>query len=252
MTPLVAKGQSASQPAPKPTSKAGAAARPGSAASSFDRGLLRPSLLKAQAPETYQVKFVTTKGDFTLTVTRAWAPLGADRFYNLIRHHFFDNASFFRAIPNFMVQFGLSAHPPVSASWSHAEIKDDPVVKSNLKGYISFATAGPNTRTTQVFINLVDNTRLNEMGFAPFGQVTQGMEVVESLYTGYGEGAPGGAGPDQGEIEKQGKTYLDKGWPKLDSIKTATIVGAEGASGALKPAVKPAPNASGSASTKKP
>jgi peptidyl-prolyl cis-trans isomerase A (cyclophilin A) len=249
VTPVVAKGQSA----PQAAAKGATPARSSGTASPFDRALLRPSLLKAQAPESYQVKFVTTRGEFTLTVTRAWAPQGADRFYNLVRHHFYDNASFFRAIANFMVQFGLSAHPPVSAAWSHAEIKDDPVVKSNLKGYISFATAGPNTRTTQVFINLVDNTRLNEMGFAPFGQVTEGMEVVQSLYTGYGEGAPGGAGPDQGEIEKQGKPYLDKGWPKLDSIKTATIVGPPGASGPAKSPAKPAAKpSSGSAPGKKP
>jgi len=198
-----------------------------STAAHYDPALLHPALLKAQAPATYEVKFTTTKGDFTITVTRAWAPLGADRFYNLVRHHFYDNASFFRVLnnPPFMAQFGLSAYPAVSTVWSKANLKDDPVTQSNLRGYITFATAGPNTRTTQVFINFGDNKRLDAMGFAPFGQVSDGMTVVDSLYGDYGEGAPQGGGPDQEQIEKQGKPYLDKGWPKLDYIKTAVIVG---------------------------
>jgi peptidyl-prolyl cis-trans isomerase A (cyclophilin A) len=192
----------------------------------YDRALLKPSYLKAQAPETYQVKFTTTKGDFTVTVTRAWAPLGADRFYNLVRHHFYDNGAFFRVLNNFMAQFGISAYPPVSAAWEKAAIKDDPVTQSNGRGYLSFATSGPNTRTTQVFINFGDNKRLDAMGFAPFGQITDGMSVVDSLFAEYGEGAPDGGGPDQQQIEKQGKAYLDKGWSKLDVIKSAVIVGA--------------------------
>jgi len=191
---------------------------------SYDRALLRPALLKEKAPETYQVKFVTTRGDFVLTVTRAWAPLGADRFYNLVKHHFFDNASFFRTIPGFVTQFGISAYPPVAAAWINANIKDDPVTQSNKRGFITFATGGPNTRTTQVFINLGDNSRLDNDGFAPFGQVTEGMDVVEMLYGGYGDGPPRGSGPDQDKIQKQGKPYLDQGWPKLDSIKTATVI----------------------------
>lgn len=190
----------------------------------YDRTLLRPALLKDKAPDQYQVKFTTTRGDFTVTVTRAWAPVGADRFYNLVKHHFYDNASFFRVLPGFVVQFGISAYPAVSAAWRKTEIKDDPVTQSNQRGYIVFATAGKDTRTTQVFINLVDNKRLDSMGFAPFGQVTEGMNVVEMMYEGYGEGAPQGAGPDQSQIEAQGKPYLDKGWPKLDYIKTATLL----------------------------
>ena len=220
MLAAVASGQT---PAPEHKGATGAstAARP------YDRALLHPSLLKAQAPEKYEVKFTTTKGDFTITVTRAWAPAGADRFYNLVRHRFYDNASFFRAIKGFMVQFGVSAYPPVSAAWEKAEIKDDPVAQSNLKGFITFAAANePNTRTTQVFINLVDNSRLDSSRFAPFGKVTEGMNVVEALNTEYGEGAPEGAGPDQEQLGKLGKPYLDKGWPNLDSIKTAVIVGA--------------------------
>jgi peptidyl-prolyl cis-trans isomerase A (cyclophilin A) len=237
-----ASAQAPAQPAAKPqtssAAKAGTAAKSGSTAahSPYDRALLNPALLKGKAPDTYQVKFVTTRGEFTLTVTRAWAPVGADRFYNLVRHHFYDNGSFFRVVPEFVVQFGLSAYPPVSAAWKDTNIKDDPVTQSNKKGYITFATAGPNTRTTQVFINLKDNPRLDSMGFAPFGVVDgNGMNVVEMMYDQYGDNA----GPDQDQISKQGKPYLDKGWPKLDSIKSATLVAPAGAATA-KPAAAPA------------
>jgi peptidyl-prolyl cis-trans isomerase A (cyclophilin A) len=231
----------------KPSSAQKAPAKAGTVlavAKTYDRALLRPSLLKDQAPESYQVIFSSTKGDFTVTVTRAWAPKGADRFYNLVKHHFYDNASFFRVLTGFVAQFGLSAYPPVNAAWSKATITDDPVTQSNKKYYLTFATAGANTRTTQVFINLADNPRLDGMGFAAFAQVTDGMNVVDTLYAGYGEGAPSGGGPDQGEIEKQGKPYLDKGWPKLDSIKTAKLVAAPGAAPAAKktlPAKKTVP-----------
>jgi peptidyl-prolyl cis-trans isomerase A (cyclophilin A) len=194
-----------------------------STAKSYDRALLHPALLKDKAPETYQVKFETSKGDFTVSVTREWAPLGADRFYNLAKHHFFDNESFFRVLTGFIAQFGISAYPALNPVWEKATIKDDPVTQSNKKYFLTFATAGPNTRTTQLFINLADNPRLDGMGFAPFGQVTEGMNVVDTLYAGYGEGAPGGSGPDQDEIQKQGKPYLDKNFPKLDYIKTTTL-----------------------------
>jgi peptidyl-prolyl cis-trans isomerase A (cyclophilin A) len=164
---------------------------------------------------------VTTRGDFTIDVTRAWALLGADRFYNLVKHHFFDNASVFRVVPNFVAQFGISAYPAVTTAWKGTDIKDDPVTQSNKKGYITFATAGPNTRTTQVFINLVDNARLDRIGFAPFGVVEgDGMKVVDMFYDQYGDTA----GPDQPKIESQGKPYVDKGWPKLDTIKSATLL----------------------------
>jgi peptidyl-prolyl cis-trans isomerase A (cyclophilin A) len=206
-----------------PTKKAAAGAR------LYDRALLRPALLKDKAPETYQVKFVTTRGDFVLTVHRDWAPLGADRFYTLVKHHFYDNASFFRTIPSFVVQFGISAYPQVSKPWITATIKDDPVTQTNKRGTITFATGGANTRTTQVFINLGDNSRLDKDGFAPFGEVTEGMDVVDAFYGGYGDGPPRGSGPDQDQIQKQGKPYLDLGWPKLDSIKTATLLTAAGA-----------------------
>jgi peptidyl-prolyl cis-trans isomerase A (cyclophilin A) len=194
-----------------------------SAAKSYDRALLHPALLKDKAPETYQVKFETSKGDFTVSVTRAWAPLAADRFYNLAEHHFFDNESFFRVLKGFIAQFGISAYPALNAVWQKATIKDDPVTQSNKKYFVTFATAGPNTRTTQLFINLADNPRLDGMGFAPFGQVTEGMNVVDILYADYGEGPPTGSGPDQDKIQEQGKPYLDKNFPNLDYIKTTTL-----------------------------
>ena len=196
-------------------------------------------MLVAKAPATYQVKFTTTKGDFVISVTRAWAPLGADRFYNLVKHGFYTDAHFFRVIPGFVVQFGLNADPQVSRVWRAANIKDDSVTQSNKPGTVTFATAGRDTRTTQVFINLGNNGGLDSQGFAPFGQVTDGMDVVKKLHSGYGEGAPNGRGPDQGAITTQGKEYLDKNFPKLDSIKTATIVPAAGAaSGSAAPAKK--------------
>jgi peptidyl-prolyl cis-trans isomerase A (cyclophilin A) len=194
----------------------------------YDHALLRPALLKETAPETYKVKFVTTRGDFTVTVTRAWAPIGADRFYNLVKHHFYDNASFFRVVPGFVVQFGISAYPPVSAAWESANIKDEPVVGSNKRGYLTYAkTSMPNTRSTQIFINLKDNAGLDGQGFSPFGVIdAQGMKVVEMMYDQYGDSTPDNF---QDLINKQGKPYLDKNWPKLDSIKTATLVGPGGA-----------------------
>ena len=179
--------------------------------------LLKPNSLNDKAPDVFDVEFTTTKGNFTVRVTRAWAPLGADRFYNLAKHSFFNDAAFFRIVPNFVVQFGLSADPAVNSAWRSANIKDDPVTQTNKPGYITFATAGPHTRTTQLFINLGNNSFLDRQGFSPFGEVTQGMDVVRGLYAGYGES------PDQGAITRQGKAYLDKSFPKLDSIKTATI-----------------------------
>jgi peptidyl-prolyl cis-trans isomerase A (cyclophilin A) len=217
--------QAPKKPAAKaPASKAPAAVRSTSRPAGFQPVLLHPEKLIETAPATYDVKFTTTRGDFVVRVTRAWAPLGADRFYNLIRHHYYDNASFFRVLPGFVVQFGLSAYPAVSKVWSAATIKDDRVKQSNKRGYLTFATAGPNTRTTQVFISLADNARLDSMGFAPFGEVVEGMNVVEMMYEGYGEGAPGGNGPRQDLIESRGKVYLDQNFPKLDSIKSAGLV----------------------------
>jgi peptidyl-prolyl cis-trans isomerase A (cyclophilin A) len=215
----------AQTPTPAPAKKAAPAAKAPAAAKAgpFDAALLQPATLRAKAPAEYEVNFVTTAGDFTIKVTRAWAPNGTDRFYNLVRHHFYDGAAFFRVLPGFMAQFGLSAYPQVSAAWEKANIKDDPVVQSNHRGFITFAMAGPNTRTTQVFINFGNNERLDRDGFAAFGMVTDGMDVVDKLYGGYGEGAPDGHGPDQNQIGRGGHTYLEKGFPKLDIIKTATL-----------------------------
>ena len=190
-------------------------------AKNYTKELIAAAKANEKSPDTYKVKFDTTRGVFTVTVTRAWAPLGADRFYSLVKHHFYDNAAFFRVVPQFVVQFGISPIPAVSAAWKKTDIKDDPVTQTNKRGAIVFATAGPNTRTTQVFINLKDNTRLDAMGFAPFGVVDgSGMNVVEMMYEGYGDSA----GPDQDQLEKQGDLYLKKGWPKLDYIKSATLV----------------------------
>lgn len=182
---------------------------------------------KQGAPATYRVLFSTSKGEFTVEVTREWAPKGADRFYELVQSNFFDGARFFRVIRSprpFMAQFGISGDPAVSANWRDANLEDDPVKQSNTRGRISFATAGPNTRTTQMFINYADNSRLDASGFAPVGEVVAGMEVVDQLYADYGEGAPGGAGPDQELIEKEGNAYLEKNFPNLDYIKTARVL----------------------------
>jgi peptidyl-prolyl cis-trans isomerase A (cyclophilin A) len=194
------------------------------AGSKSSASLLNPASLKLQAPAVFDAKFTTTKGDFVVEVTRAWAPRGADRFYNLVKYHFFDGAAFFRVIEGFVVQFGISARPEVSRVWEAANIPDDPVTQSNTPGTLTFATAGPNTRTTQIFINLGNNTNLDGMGFSPFGKITSGMDVVEKLYSEYGEGQPNGNGPDQERVQKEGKAYLEKSFPLLDTIKTAVIV----------------------------
>jgi peptidyl-prolyl cis-trans isomerase A (cyclophilin A) len=228
LVPNVLHGQA--QPA-KPASPAtthaatpkSTATNPGATHMTSDPALLRPATLVAKAPATFQVKFTTTKGDFVVQVNRAWAPLGADRFYNLVKHGFFTDAAFFRVISGFMVQFGLNANPAVNKAWANADIHDDPVTQSNRPGTITFATAGPGTRTTQLFINYGDNGRLDRDGFAPFGQVISGMDVVNQIYSGYGES------PDQGQITAKGKAYLDKSFPKLDSIKSATIVSPDAA-----------------------
>ena len=187
------------------------------------QNLANPAALNEPAPATYKVHFDTTKGAFVVEVHRDWAPNGADRFYNLVKNGFYDNARFFRVISGFMVQFGINGDPKISAVWREARIKDDPVRKTNARGAITFATAGPDTRTTQVFINYGDNSRLDGQGFAPFGIVTSGMDVVDKLYNGYGEGAPSGQGPAQERIQSQGNAYLTSQFAKLDYIKKASI-----------------------------
>ena len=183
-----------------------------------------PAKLTAKAPETFDALFGTTKGKFTIEVTRSLAPNGADRFYNLVRSGYFTDVAFFRVVPGFMCQFGIHGDPSVSAKWRDANIPDDPVKGSNTRGTITFATAGPNTRTTQLFINFRDNTFLDGQGFAPFGKVIEGMDVVDKINSEYGDGPPGGNGPNQGLIQMQGNAYLKKDFPNLDYIKSATIV----------------------------
>ncbi|RPI21776.1 MAG: peptidylprolyl isomerase [Acidobacteria bacterium] len=185
---------------------------------------LDPAKATAQAPETFRVNLDTTKGPVVIEVIRAWAPKGADRFYNLVKAGFFTDVAVFRVIEGFMAQFGIHGNPSVSAVWRDAKIQDDPVKQSNLRGFISFAMAGPNTRTTQFFINYGNNARLDSSGFSPFGRVIQGMENIDLLHSGYGEGAPRGRGPDQGRVQTEGNAYLKKDFPNLDYIKSATIV----------------------------
>jgi peptidyl-prolyl cis-trans isomerase A (cyclophilin A) len=183
-----------------------------------------PAKLTAKAPESFKAQFDTTKGKFTIEVTRSLAPNGADRFYNLVRSGFFKDIAFFRVIPGFMCQFGIHGDPKVAAAWRDANITDDPVKGSNSRGTITFATAGPNTRTTQLFINFRNNTGLDGQGFAPFGKVVEGMDVVDKINSEYGEGAPAGRGPSQGRIQEEGNAYLKKDFPNLDYIKSATVL----------------------------
>jgi len=180
--------------------------------------LKNPASLTEQAPATYKASFDTSVGKFVITVHRAWAPNGADRFYNLVKNGFYDETRFFRVVPDFMVQFGISGDPAVAAPWQNASIKDDPSTgHSNTKGFVSFATRGPNTRTTQIFINYANNAGLDKQGFTPFGEVTTGMDVVEKITSQYAQK------PDQGQIQSQGNTYLRAQFPKLDYVKKATI-----------------------------
>ena len=176
-----------------------------------------------QAPETCRVAFDTTKGVFVVEVTRAWAPRGADRFYELVLKKFYDGARFYRVVPRFVVQFGLKGDPASDRYWSTMYMPDDPVTQNNKRGSLSFAMAGAATRTTQVFINLADNFRLDGMGFAPFAKVVSGMEVVDQLFKGYGDAPPSGVGPEQNRVREEGNEYLERYFPRLDYIKTARI-----------------------------
>jgi peptidyl-prolyl cis-trans isomerase A (cyclophilin A) len=186
-------------------------------------GLANPAALREQAPPTYKARFDTSKGVFVIEVTRDWAPNGADRFYNLVKNGFYDNVRFFRVVSGFMVQFGISGDPKISAVWREARIPDDAVKTSNKRGTITYAMAGPNTRTSQVFINFADNDGLDSQRFSPFGRVISGMNVVDALNAEYGDGAPRGRGPDQGRIQAEGNAYLTKDFGRLDFVKKATI-----------------------------
>jgi peptidyl-prolyl cis-trans isomerase A (cyclophilin A) len=185
--------------------------------------LMKPSTLKERAPNVYKAKFDTTAGIFVIEVRAQWAPNGADRFYNLVKNGFYDNVRFFRVVSGFMVQFGINGDPAIMARWRPAQIADDPVTQSNKRGMITFATAGPGTRTSQVFINFADNGNLDSMGFAPFGRVVSGMNVVDALNAEYGEGAPRGRGPDQSRLQNEGNAYLAKEFSRMDFVKKATI-----------------------------
>lgn len=186
--------------------------------------LSNPNLLNETAPENFKVRFKTTKGDFLVEVKREWAPKGADRFYNLVKNGFYNEAAFFRVIKGFVAQFGINKDPNISSKWREAVIDDDPVKLSNSRGTISFATAGPNTRTTQLFINFKDNQRLDSMGFSPFAKVVEGMDIVDNLYSDYGEGEPYGNGPSQSKIQTEGNSYLKSYFPKLDYIISTEII----------------------------
>jgi peptidyl-prolyl cis-trans isomerase A (cyclophilin A) len=185
---------------------------------SLQEKLMNPSELNEKAPDTFQVLFDTSKGEFTVDVTRALAPKGADRFYNLVKNGYYDDCRFFRVVKGFMVQFGINGNPKLNEVWRASRIEDDKGKQSNLRGYITFAHAGANTRTTQLFINYSDNTFLDAQGFPPFGHVTKGMEVVDAINDEYGEK------PDQRRIQLEGNSYLSQAFPNLDYIKSATII----------------------------
>jgi peptidyl-prolyl cis-trans isomerase A (cyclophilin A) len=214
--------------APEAATTEGTAAAPAGeiAPAASQSPLLDPSspAVNEMAPGRFQVRFRTSKGDFVVDVHREWAPLGADRFYNLAQAAFFDETRFFRVLEGFVAQFGIHGDPAVSAAWRTASIEDDPAVESNTRGRITYAMGGPNTRTTQLFINYRDNSSLDARGFSPFGEVVEGMEVVDQLYAEYGEGAPGGPGPAQGRIQAEGNVYLEAEFPQLDYVIEARVV----------------------------
>lgn len=179
------------------------------------------------APDSFRVAFETTRGRFHVVAHRGWSPQGVDRFYDLARRRYYDSVAFFRVVPGFVVQFGLSGDPRVNEGWRTRSIPDEPVRQSNRRGRLAFARGGRNTRTVQLFINLRDNTRLdtlNAFGFPPVAEVVSGMEVVDSLYSGYGEGAPRGNGPVQDSIRAAGNAYLARAFPRLDYIRRARVV----------------------------
>jgi peptidyl-prolyl cis-trans isomerase A (cyclophilin A) len=194
-------------------------------ASAQKASLDRPESLNEKSSDVYRARFATSRGDFVIEVHRDWAPIGADRFYNLVKNGYYNETRFFRVVRGFMAQIGIHGKPEMNNIWRDQRIADDPAKMSNLRGYVSFATAGPGTRTTQFFINFADaNSRLDSMGFAPFGQVASGMDVVDALYGEYGEGAPQGRGPNQGRIQSEGNAYLLRDFPLLDYVKEATIL----------------------------
>lgn len=198
-----------------------------SAQSGVAPSLKDPATLTEDAPEKFKVRFETSKGEFVIEAVRDWSPRGAIRFYNLVKNGYYNENRFFRVLTGFMLQFGINADPALNQIWRGAIILDDARKQTNERGYVSYAAGGPNTRTTQMFINLKDNAMLDQAGLVPFGRVASGMNVLEKVYTGYGDGPPNGKGPEQAKIQLEGNAYLEKNFPKLDYIKTATIVEAE-------------------------
>ena len=190
--------------------------------------LMNPSELTATAPDQFHAHFETSKGDFVIEVNRDWAPIGADRFFNLVSAGYYDDVRFFRVIMGFMAQFGIHGDPDVADAWRYARIPDDQRIQSNTRGMVSYAMAGPDTRTTQVFINFGDNSALDSMNFAPFGQVVEGMEVVDQIYAEYGDAEPRGRGPLQRRLQSMGNNYLKVEFPELDYVVRATIVDESG------------------------
>jgi len=209
-----------------------AGARPHPSAGDTAAGRARAALMepasaamREPAPPVFRVRFETSKGDFVVEVHRAWAQRGADRFYNLVRNGFYDGQRFFRVRAGYIAQFGLSGDPAITRVWKDATIPDDPVLRGNTRGSLAYAMTGPNTRSTQVYVNLADNSHLDAQGFAPFGEVVSGMDVVDSLYAGYGESAGGGMrGGKQGRIEAGGNAYLTREFPRLDYISRAVLL----------------------------
>ena len=206
------------------TAAAPSAAKPTASASAKPQGppLLNPAAANDKAPEKFKAKFETTKGDFVIEVTRDWAPRGADRFYNLVKIGFYKDIALFRVVDGFVVQFGIHGDPEVSNAWSKAYIMDETVKESNKQWMVTYAKADADTRSTQVFINLQDNTDLDKKGFSPFGKVISGQDVMKKLYSGYGEKVMGRGGNT--EAFKLGNAYFKDKWPKLDYIKSASIV----------------------------
>ena len=217
----------ATVPSATPVASAAAPAPAETPAARHAAADLDPALATQRAPDVFDARFKTSNGVFVIEVHRDWSPNGADRFYNLVKMGVYDDSRFFRAIAGFMVQFGIPGDPKVAAKWVDASIQDDPPAgQSNARGTVTFAKTGsPNSRSTQVFINYGENRSLDGMNFTPFGKVVDGMDVVSTLYKGYGEGAPGGAGPSQDRIQSEGNAYLDAEFPRLDRIVSAEIVG---------------------------
>jgi len=212
---LAIAGVAACNPAPEPAKQETPAPTPEAA----------PAVASVTAPDQFRVRIETSRGPIVVELHRDWAPIGVDRFYQLVEENYYDDVRFFRVLSGFMAQFGMSGDPAQTAVWSSRTIQDDPVVQSNTRGKVTFAKTGaPNSRSTQLFINTADNAGLDAQGFAPIGEVVEGMSVVDALYSGYGEGAPRGAGPDQGQVRTEGNAYLQREFPKLDFIKTARVV----------------------------